>query len=242
MIIEYFKTTLRNYLHEKKITLNTLAKQAGLPEDTLRSVVYGNTKDIKLSTILKIADVLDCSLDELVNRHYYSDTERNLFKRIHNLSEPSFRMISLMVDFEEKASFCKSNEGKHLISVFTLNGNMKDGMFYDCNRFEEHDISKYPGVLIKAIDFGLKISSDHFIPAYYPNDILLLSCKNLPEYNDVVLYMDTNKRIYIRKYTEHGLLPINNFGKKISVDDQKDYTPLGVVLRVDKKFDLEQFR
>ncbi len=68
MNLQYFRTTLRKMLREKKLTLNALSLQADLSEDTLRSIIYGKSQDIKLSTMIKIADVLNCSLDELAGR------------------------------------------------------------------------------------------------------------------------------------------------------------------------------
>lgn len=243
MELQYFKSLIREYLGEKNLTLSSLATQANLSEDTLRSVLYGKSQDIKLSTMIKIADVFGCSLDELVNRQTYSKSDTELFNRIHHLSPASKRMVEAIVEFEEITSLTHSVNGEMLIPVLIPNGNLKDGIFYDCNHFEQLDISEYPNAIRGKIDFGFKILSENFIPNYYPNDILLLTRTRIPEHGDHILYLNReNQRLHLRKYTANGLEPINGFGKRILPEQNHDYTAMGIVLRTMKEFNIEQYR
>lgn len=242
MNIQFFRENLREQLQKKKITLSSLALQADLSEDTLRSVVYGKSQDIKLSTVIKIADVLDSPIDDLVGRSYYSDMERSIHKKIHQFSEHSLRTIRYFAELEEDMALKHSNEGKVMIPVLCPTGNMKDGMYGASYQTEILDISEYPGVLREDADFGLKILSDHFEPIYFLNDILICSCKRPPEYNDIVLYVDKNGKLYIRKYFETHLEPLNGFGERIPSNRYDEFTAKGVVLRVVKEFNIEQYR
>jgi transcriptional regulator with XRE-family HTH domain len=49
---------------QKKITIENLAQQAGVPVSTIAKICSGRTKDPKLDTLKAIARVLDCSLDD----------------------------------------------------------------------------------------------------------------------------------------------------------------------------------
>lgn len=242
MDIQFFRTNLRKMLHERKLTLNALSVQADLSEDTLRSIIYGKSQDIKLSTFIKIADVLNCSLDTLASRLFYSSQAQNIINRLSVLSERSMNVIEFILQLEEAAALEKSTNGKDLLQVIIPTGNLKDGIHYDGLLHEQLDISNYPLSLKDNADLGIKIITKNFEPVYYPNDILLLSQKRLPEYNDIVLYIDDSGRLYIRKYTENYLLPINGFGEKISAKDIKHYRALGVVLKVVKEFNIENYR
>lgn len=242
MNLQYFRRTLRNKLQEKKLTLNALSSQADLSEDTLRSIIYGKSQDIKLSTMIKIADVLNCSLDELAGRSPYSKQEQTMIKRIRHLPKRSINILQFVIELEERTTLYKSVKGTDIIPVFLPTGNLKDGMFYDSSLFEKLDISEYPNALKAIADFGIRIITRNYEPVYYPNDILLFSHKRLPEYNDIVLYVDNSGKIYIRRYLETGLEPINGFGKNIPFRERNNYTALGVVLRVVKEFDIEQYR
>lgn len=242
MDLIYFRQNLRDKLQKSKISLSYLSTQADISEDTLRSIIYGKSQDIKLSSILKIAHVLDCSLDSLIGRSLYSIQEENIIKQLRNLSEHSLRTVQVLIDLEEKTTLQNSSTDKETISVFLPVGNMKDGIFYDTSRFESLDITNYPQELKNKIAFGIKIISSHFEPVYFMNDILLLSLENAPEVNDIVLSVNNEGRIFLRKLTPFGLEPINRFGKKIPANEMNNYTTLGVVLKVAKEFNIEQYR
>ena len=242
MNLQYFKTALRKQLQEKKLTLNALSAQADLSEDTLRSIIYGKSQDIKLSTIIKIADVFECSIDDMIGHPIYSEEERSTILKMRHLCNRSKRSVQFILDFEEKTTLCKSTQGKDIIIVYLPTGNMKDGMFFDSFITEELDISEYPDAIKENTTFALKIITNHFEPAYYQNDILLFSRKHLPEYGDIIFYLDDDQRIYIRKYTEKGLEPISNFGKIIPPNQYNKSRSMGIVLRVVKEFNIEQYR
>lgn len=242
MNLQYFKATLRKQLRERKLTLSALSVQADLSEDTLRSIIYGKSQDIKLSTIIKIADVFECSIDDMIGHPIYTEEERSTISRMRRLCERSKRSVQFILDFEEKTTLCKSMQGKDIIMVYLPTGNMNDGMFFDSFSTEELDISEYPDLIKENTAFALKVITSHFEPIYYPNDILLFSHKSLPEYGDITFYLDHNQRIYIRKYTEKGLEPINEFGETIPPEQYNKYTSMGVVLRVVKEFNIEQYR
>ena len=237
-----FRNTLREKLKEQKLTLSSLASLSDLSEDTLRSIIYGKSQDIKLSTLIKIADVLQCSIDELVNRTAYSDEELQLFERIHNLPEYSVQVIQVMVNMEERYLLQKSVNGTEIIPLLLPKGNFRDGMYYDGNLFESLNITNYPAQLKKEISFGLKISTSYYEPLYFPNDILLMSTKNYPVFNDIVLYIDSVGKIYIRRYTELGLEPLVRFDDLIPIYEAHNYTALGVLVKTVKEFDIEQYR
>lgn len=242
MNLQYFRSTLRKMLREKKLTLNALSLQADLSEDTLRSIIYGKSQDIKLSTMIKIADVLNCSLDELAGRSPYSTQEQSILNRIRNLPKRSVNVLQFIIELEEHSALYNSKKGTDMIPVFVPVGNLRDGMFYDCSLYEELDISEYPGSLKSITDFGIRIVTHNYEPIYYPNDILLFSHNKLPEFHDIVLYIDHEGKIYIRRYLEYGLEAINGFGKNIPIKEIRNYKALGVVLKAVKEFDIEQYR
>ncbi len=242
MNIQVFRNNLKRKLKEQKITLSALAVLADLSEDTLRSIIYGKSQDIKLSTMVKIADVLHCTLDNLVGRSLYSPEQENFIERIQHISNHSFHTLQTVLDMEEQLSIKYTGTGKNIIQVLTPSGNLKDGHFYNSSSYDPFDISGFPKIIQQSVDFGLRITSDDFEPIYYMNDILLMSKQHLPEFHDIVLYLDINKRLYIRQYMETGLSPINHFGERIPSHKLMDYTPLGVVVTVAQEFNIEQYR
>lgn len=242
MNLQHLRDNLRKLLKEEKMTLNTLSIRADLSEDTLRSLIYSRAKDVKMSTVVKIATVFNCSIDTLLGRSIYSLHEEQIIQKLRTLSDRSSQTILALIDLEEKTTLESSYSGKDFISVFLPTGNFTDGQFYDTSSFEKLDISAYPNSLKNAIDFGFKILSDRFQPLYDTNDILLLSSNQSPIDNDIVLYVDRDGRIFLRKYTALGLEPLNRSGITIPPNHIYQYTLIGVVMKVVKEFNIEQHR
>ncbi len=241
MSLEYFRAHIKSELKKNKLTLSSLSDKADLSEDTLRSLIYGKSQDVKLSTMLKIADALDCSVDYLIGHHSWFYDE-SLFKKLQELSPRSIQTIQNLISLELKSTQYASTDNKYVIPVLLLTGNSKDGDYYDNSIITSHDISNYPEELRKRINIGIKISNRYYEPVYFIDDILLLSTEKKPEYNDIVVYQSNDGKLYLRRYTSSGLEPIDQFGKMILTQNQDAYTPLGVVIKVAKEFNIEQYR
>lgn len=241
MYLDYFRANIKSELKKKKLTLNSLSEKADLSEDTLRSLIYGKSQDVKLSTMLKIADALDCSIDYLIghNNWFYDES---LLKKLQELSPRSIQTVQNLISLELKSTQYASTDNKYVIPVLLLTGNSKDGDYYDNSIITGHDISDYPEELRKRINLGIKISNRYYEPVYFIDDILLLSTEKKPEYNDIVVYQSNDGKLYVRRYTASGLEPIDQFGKMILTKNQDSYTPVGVVIKVAKEFNIEQYR
>lgn len=66
--IEIMKIKLLEYREQKHLTLAVLSKMTGLGTGRLSEIETGITSDPRISTLIKIADALDVTLDELVGR------------------------------------------------------------------------------------------------------------------------------------------------------------------------------
>lgn len=128
MDIILFRQTLKRKLKEKKLTLTALSVKADLSEDTLRSIIYGKSNDIRLNTLIKIADALNSPLDELIGRNIIPNSEHNL-TGIETLSVPVLMPLNTLTD--------------------TIN--------FDSIDFEILDISDYSNILNHATNLGVKL-------------------------------------------------------------------------------------
>lgn len=55
-------------MNEYNLTIKQLSYASDLSEETIKAILYSRVKDIKLSTAIKLANALNCSLDDLVQR------------------------------------------------------------------------------------------------------------------------------------------------------------------------------
>lgn len=60
--------SLRVKMNNYNLTIKQLSYIADLSEETIKAILYRRVKDVKLSTVIKLANALDCSLDDLVKR------------------------------------------------------------------------------------------------------------------------------------------------------------------------------
>ena len=74
-----FKLKLKDYIDKNKINLSTFENKAGLKRNILYNILSDKSKNPSLENISKIADALDCSIDELFGRENY-------FKKFKNSS------------------------------------------------------------------------------------------------------------------------------------------------------------
>lgn len=60
--------SLRIKMNVYNLTIKQLSYASDLSEETIKAILYSRVKDIKLSTAIKLANALNCSLDDLVQR------------------------------------------------------------------------------------------------------------------------------------------------------------------------------
>ena len=204
----------------KNLSIKQLASKANVPEDTIKNIVYNRVSDIKLSTVIKMANAMNCSIDELIGRNCFSDEESKLIKLLRSLSTSSKNFILSMAELEQAITV--ENEDEELVTLFQPTGNMEDGMIYDSSNFMKINVSGYIQKYGRdKINCALFINSDSFNPTYNHGDILLI-CNKILHHGDTGIFIrqDTGQ-LFIRKYIESSpirLEPITNYGTTISID------------------------
>ncbi len=79
-----FLNKLEKLMREKNIeNINQLSKETGVPYTTIDGFYKKGTENIKLSTLRKLAEYFNCSLDYLVDDKV---TEKNIIEDIHTIA------------------------------------------------------------------------------------------------------------------------------------------------------------
>ena len=180
--ISAFRHNLFMYIDEKEITIKDISEKANVPFSTLNSFLYGDSKDIKLSTAVKLAHALDVSIDELVGADTINEVSRESISICRNLPENDVYLIRWYIRYID--SLNKKNEpNKRYVSVMKLecnhNGNLKITSNY--LHIDVTDIDKeYRG----KVFFGITMPCEHYMPTYSPYDILLIANDRQPHQNE----------------------------------------------------------
>lgn len=229
------RKNLLTYVNERGITINDIAEAADISVDTLKSVIYGDSKDVKLSTMVSLARALKISIDELVGAGTLSPVMCESIQITRNLPENFVYFVRWAIRYHERQLASKKASKKAInimMAECTHHGNLRMN-----NNFELMDISTLDDVIRPKIYMGLQIPCDHYMPLYGAGDVLLLANDRLPLQTEISLIMDSGFIWMVKRKVEtdeNGNKVVNYYnvrdGKFRSGEDQVDEI-LGYVVR-----------
>lgn len=80
MIIgEAVKLRIIDLCQENKITINKLATISGITQSTLNNIISGRNNSTTISTIKKICDGLEISVQDFFNSNLFTNLEQEIF-------------------------------------------------------------------------------------------------------------------------------------------------------------------
>lgn len=93
-----FHETLRSIRESKNITQIEMAHRTGIPVTTYRN--YENTlREPSYDILIKISQVLETSVDELLGIRHKDGDYQSLFRKIKRLPPQKLQMLSQFTDF-----------------------------------------------------------------------------------------------------------------------------------------------
>ncbi len=221
---------LKFLMRLKEFTISQLAAEANISEDTLKSIRSGRIKNPGLNILTAIADVLECTLDNLIDRTRHDDGESELLRKWRSLDSHGRNLTMLLIDNElSKQPAFTSNT--RLVKCYVPPAYLGNGALFDRDHVEYISI---PANYMKNASCGLKVVSDSFIPLYFPGDILALE-ERPPQNEETAMYFK-DKTMYIRKYvTINGrcrLIPPSHFNTEVELKNIDEYSCIGTIIGV----------
>lgn len=198
-----FRQNLFRYVDDKDITLKEISEKADIPFSTLNTFLYGNSRDIKLSTVVRLAHALDVSIDELVGAETINEVSRESIAICRNLPDNELYLVRWYIRYID--SLNKKNEPhKRYVSVMELECNANGNLKMTSN-YRHIDITDIGEEYRSKIFFGITMPCENYMPTYSPYDILLIANDREPYYNEnSLLRIDGQLRIAKRKI-ENGI-------------------------------------
>jgi transcriptional regulator with XRE-family HTH domain len=107
------KEKITEYLEDYDTSIQAFERKAKLNRNSVYSIITDKSKNPNIETVLKIADALDCSLDELLERkNFLKKTTNGQLFRIQ-LKVPLFRSIcTYLNDYIEQNQITGLNLGQ----------------------------------------------------------------------------------------------------------------------------------
>lgn len=188
---------LRSHLNSRNISVAEFAEMCDLPVETVKNVYYGKTDDPKISTVLKMADALQLSVNCFIGRCSHSMAERAIIKNYRSCGKHGKAIIELTARYEASAVKAE-REGveKHKIPCILPRGEIRKGIIYDMCETKEIDIS------IKEAFVAIQMTSNDLAPAYCKDDIIIFEDR-FPENGEMAAFFKAD-RVYIRRFIEEN--------------------------------------
>lgn len=211
-------------------TISELAYEANISEDTIKAIRSGRTINPGINILTAIADVLECTIDNLIDRTLKDDKEAELLRKWRSLDSHGRNLTMLLID-RELSNQPSLTSNTRVIKCLIPGAYIGNGALFDSDRVEYMSI---PFGYMKKASLGLKVISDSYIPSYFPNDILAIEERS-PQSEETAVYLKDNI-LYLRKYTimngKVRLLPLYAVNNEVELRNIADYSLLGTVIGV----------
>ena len=104
------KLHLRRLLSIKKMTAGELAERSGIPEETIRNIIYEKVRNPRIDTVECLSRALQVPIEQLLQEHAPDETE--LLCR-YRLCNPDLRPVASHMVMS-LADFCSSRNYKNI--------------------------------------------------------------------------------------------------------------------------------
>ncbi len=214
----------------RAFTISELAADANISEDTIKAIRSGRTLNPGINILVSIADVLECTIDNLIDRTHSDDSETELLRKWRSLDSHGRNLAMLLIDNElsKQPAFTNSTRVIRCIVPSAYIGN---GALYDSKRDEYISI---PANYMKNASLAVKILGDSLIPSYFQDDILAIEERS-PRPEETALYLKDNIT-YIRKYMVMNgrprLIPPFAANNEVELKNISEYSCLGTIIGV----------
>lgn len=220
---------LRQLLNAKNISLADFAEACDLPLETVKNVYYGKITDPRSSTVLKMSQALQVSVNCLLGVCQHTVDEKILLTNYRVSSKRGKDIILSVAEFEATSTKAQKDTGKnHTIQCLLPTSSVENGVIYDtCERTEVN-------TTVEDAYIGIQMATNEFIPRYCKGDILLFA-KRFPNSGEVGAFF-MNGRVYIRKYMEeekqYRLKCLHSMGTDIVLKRLDNVSYLGTCIEV----------
>lgn len=170
--IESFRSNIYKLMDIYDYSLRELSEHADMSFETLKSFLYGDAKDCKLSTAVKIARAFHLSIDEVVGAETIDATTKESLALCRNMPDYVVYLIRSFIRHQHKLH-CKFDEKS--VNIPVLLPECCNGYLQTTNITSTVCIDHLTNNLKSKVSLGIQIPCEHYEPYYMPNEIVLLA-------------------------------------------------------------------
>lgn len=187
-----FVSWLRSYQIKTDSSDSRMASLLDLSPSQYKKIINGYTKNIDVFLIYRLYHLTGAFCFEMIGDY---PEELKMIPTYLKLTNSGKRTVDSIIEYESK--LCDA--GHDQIRVYTPTQDTGDGMLWDSFSFTTAQINQ--SVYGNQIDVGFKLSNNNMHPAYFKDDVLLISYRAIRE-NEIGVFIHIPTRCaYVRKYT-----------------------------------------
>ena len=179
--IDSFRKNIFHLMDVRDMSLRELSDLADMPFETLKSFLYGSSKDCKLSTAVKLAYAFQISIDELVGAETMNPLSKQSLAMCRKL--PDY-VVYLIRSFIRHQYLIHSKFDEGSVNIPVLLPECQNGYLQTTNITDTVCIDHLTNGLKSKICLGIKIPCEHYEPYYMPNEIILLAADRDAQHNE----------------------------------------------------------
>lgn len=211
--VSAFRRNMYLYVDDKDITMSDIAEAAGISPSTLKTFLYGNAKNVTLTTAVGLAKGLNVSLDELVGADTIPELSRESLRMCREMPENDLMLVRWFIRCLYDLN-SQNEPNKRYVKVMLPeednNGNCKL-----VSKFENVEITNLEEPLRSKIFMGFKVISDYYMPYYMTGNTVLIANDRPAKTSEHVLVRVGDYFFIVKRKTENGV------AKLYSIRDDK---------------------
>ena len=199
-------TNLSNIMYAKKVKVKELAELTGLKIDTIKSIIYGRSKNPSLYVVKAIADTLHVSLEALATDSNLMDAEiLDLYNRCTPQVQATLKMIAANNIVRQNTLSLTESRKIKLVIPSSLED---DGIINDTCETQMIECANDKAFI------GYKIMTNNFFDyRIYKNDVVLLERRD-PDENEIGVFTDGVKSYFRKLHNEDNCYVLKALNKR----------------------------
>lgn len=176
--IDIFRGNVLSEMEKQNLSMKEFALKSGLPLSTVGAFVYGQVKDVRVSTAITLSKTLGVGLDSLIGANTLSEHHLRLLENYDMLNNTGKCFVSW---YAEHLRMEQENSHKKIQMVCVMHMKVKDGYMMltrDCEQME------IPFECNGKIYFGFTLPCDFYMPHYCKNEIILVANDRKPYFDE----------------------------------------------------------
>lgn len=197
--ISTLKYNVLALMERDDFTLRELSEKADISYDTLKTFLYNDTRDCKLSTVVHLAKAFQVTIDELVGAGTIDPITEESIMLTRKLPSNALYLVRWFIR-HQISIYSDIPKKKKVISVMSTecgpNGNIRVS-----NEIQSLDITDFDKDIRSKVFIGLRIPDDRYMSTYSPFDTLLIANDRKGSFREHIIII-IDKSLYIAKRKE----------------------------------------